>query len=119
MEDMLDGLYEDPQGDRSEEDYPSCPFLLEKAPRVHDFLRFDKYKGKARTFGSFSFRGDKYGFILTITDKDREQYFPITCDSLQSGLEQLDQLIASKQIHWRGYGNPTENGKPKKVGMKK
>ena len=44
MTDMLDDLYEEPQGQKEESDYPDCPFLREHCPKLADFIRFDSYK---------------------------------------------------------------------------
>lgn len=119
MEDMLDDLYEEPQGDKEESDYPSCPFLREHAPRVHDFVRFDRYKGKPRKNGKLSISSDGTVFVLSLTDPQRERTFTMVAHNLQEGLESLDQCIATKQLHWRYWGPPTENGKVKRAGMKK
>ncbi|GAG73761.1 unnamed protein product [marine sediment metagenome] len=119
MADMLDDLYEDPQGDKSEEDYPSCPFLLKHAPLLHDFIRFDRYKGKPRKNGKVSFGCDGSHFVLSITDSDRQRSFTISCLGVQEGLQAIDQMISTKQIHWRNWGNPTPDEKPRKTGAKK
>lgn len=119
MSDMLDDLYEEPQEERSEEDYPSCPFLLEKAPRIHDFLRFDRYKGKPRTPGRLSVTSEGSLWVVSINDQDRRRSFSGTGHTFTEAIEFLDQCIASKQIHWRYWGNPTNGDIKKKTGTKK
>jgi len=119
MTDMVDDLYEDVNPDREEEDYPECPFLRETCPRIHDFIRFDRYKGKPRKNGSFSVTVEGPLWVVRITDKDRERSFSTTGLDLASCLSTLDQLVASRQIHWHYWGNPTNGDVKKKVGMKK
>ena len=114
MEDMLDDLYEDSQEIKEESDYPSCPFLLEKATRVHDFIRFDRYKGRPRKNGSLTITSDGTLFIVSVNDKEAERSFSELGHSLAECLEQLDQRIASRAIHWRSWGNRS-NGRKKAV----
>lgn len=119
MDDMLADLYEDPQGDKEEQDYPSCPFLSEHAPRIHDFVRFDRYKGKPRKTGSLSISVEGTLFVLRINDRDLERSFSATGHNLQECLQFADQCVATRQLHWRYWGNPTDNGKRKKDRSKK
>ncbi|GAH18013.1 unnamed protein product, partial [marine sediment metagenome] len=58
-------------------------------------------------------------FVLSITDPDRQRSFTISCVGLSEGIAAIEQMIATKQIHWRYWGNPTNGGKPKKTGTKK
>lgn len=119
MPDMLDDLYEDPQGEKSEEDYPSCPFLRVHSPNINDFVRFDRYKGKPRPNGKISLTADGNRFVLTVTDLEHERSCSISCYGMQDGLEQLEQLVKTRQLHWRYWGNRTAGKKAGKTGTRK
>ncbi len=119
MEDILDDLYEDPQGEREEEDYPSCPFLREHCSRIHDFVRFDRYKGKPRKNGSITITVDGTLFVVSLNDKTLERSVSTTGHSIAECLEFLDQCVSTRQLHWRQWGNRS-NGKGRAVtGMRK
>lgn len=119
MDDMLDDLFEDGQAPKEEHEFPCCPFLREKCPRVHDFLRYPVWKGRARAPGKVSITTDRDLWIVSLTDVDHSRSFSTTSSCSVSALEFLDQLIATKQVHWRYWGNPTSGGKRKATGIKK
>lgn len=116
MTDMLDDLYEEPQGQKEESDYPDCPFLREHCPKLADFIRFDSYKGKQRTCGKISFTSDGTIYLLTMTDPNQQRYFTVICHNIREGLELMDQHIATRQCHWRSYANPTSGKAKRKTG---
>lgn len=106
MSDMVDALYDDGQDERSEEDYPSCPFLLKTAPLVHDFVRFDRYKGKKRQNGKFSVTCQGDLWVVSLTDPDRQRSFSCTGHGTESALATMDSLIETGQVMWRYWGKP-------------
>jgi hypothetical protein len=118
MDDMLDDLFEDSQEPKEEHEFPCCPFLRERCSRIHDFLRFSVWKGRPRTPGKLSVTTDRDLWILSITDLDRSRSFTITGTDFVQCLESLDQCIATKQVRWRYWGNPTKGGAKKRTGTK-
>lgn len=106
MTDIIDALYDDGQDNRSEEDYPIDAFLQEKAPLLHDFVRFDRYKGKRRANGKFTVTCQENLWVLSITDPDRSRSFSCTGLDFVSALATMDQLIQSGQVAWRYWGKP-------------
>jgi len=118
-DDMLDDLYEDPQDPKEEHEFPCCPFLQERCARVHDFLRFSIWKGRRRKPGKVSITTDNGLWIVSITDVDYRRSSTVTGnDSLQC-LETLDQLICTKQLYWRYWGNEDPQKSKVKIGTKR
>lgn len=112
MPDILDSLYDDGQDNRSEEDYPVCPFLLETAPLIHDFVRFDRYKGKKRQNGKFTVTCEGNLWVVSITDPDRQRSFGCTGNDTTQALATMDNLIETGQVMWRYWGK--ESGRTRR-----
>lgn len=118
-EDMLADLIAGRQEPKGEDEYPSCPFLRENAPLLHDFLRFDSYLGKPRTPGRLAFTADGNLFVLSITDKDYERSFSVMGYNLAECLATIEQCIATRQVHWRYWGkNGSAAGRTRRAGRK-
>lgn len=119
MDDILDSLYEDSQDPKEEHEFPCCPFLRETCPRVHDFVRYPVWKGHSRTPGKVSVSTDNGLWLVSLTDVDHSRSVSVTGSDFVQGLATLDQLISSKQLHWRYWGNPTRKGGKKATGTKR
>ena len=114
MADILDALYDDGKNNRSEEDYPFDSLLSKTAPLLHDFIRFDRYKGQQRQPGKITITTEGNLWSVTITDPDRQRSFACHGPDVPAALATMDNLIESGQVAWRYWGKKgggTKRGK--------
>jgi len=118
MDDILEGLYQAEQYPNDESDLMRIPEMETDRPLLHDFMRFEFYKGEPVNTPDVKFSVQGGQLWVTLSDGERRRSVRLACKSFEDGLDVLEGVISSGQIKtlWRYWTQFNGKKQKKKTG---